>query len=204
MVESFLPADKFNGTLLGRVWVPAEQTGSHAGPSPILVTAEGVFDLSAIAPTCGDLLNGRFNLTNLDITQLPNLGSYDTIMTNTMEKVREEKRPYFLSPISSVGTGDAVGILSISSWNNPEPEMDTNHQYPDGLALFTGTLFAPTQDRDAAGMGFTHKVGDVVRIQSRKLGILQNHVAYCEQTPPWAFGISALMHNLSKRGLLTL
>ena len=32
----------------------------------------------------------------------------------------------------------------------------SEHQYPDGFALFLGTLFAPTQDRDEPGRGFTH------------------------------------------------
>jgi fumarylacetoacetate (FAA) hydrolase family protein len=80
--------------------------------------------------------------------------------------------------------------------------INQNHQYPDGLALFTGTLFAPTQDRAGDGKGFTHKVGDIVRISSDKLGVLQNRVTYTHQAPPWEFGISALMKNLSQRGLL--
>src|SRR5262249_54152438 len=32
-----------------------------------------------------------------------------------------------------------------------------HHQYPDGFALFLGTMFAPIQDRDTPGGGFTHK-----------------------------------------------
>jgi len=80
--------------------------------------------------------------------------------------------------------------------------INAYHQYPDGLALFTGTLFAPTQDRDATGQGFTHKIGDIVSIRSDKLGTLQNRVTYCDQAPPWDFGISALMQNLSQRRLL--
>ena len=32
-----------------------------------------------------------------------------------------------------------------------------HHQYPDGFVLFLGTMFAPIEDRDAAGQGFTHK-----------------------------------------------
>src|SRR5882757_4358195 len=38
--------------------------------------------------------------------------------------------------------------------------LGPNHQYPDGAVLFLGTMFAPTDDRDAPGMGFTHKIGD--------------------------------------------
>ena len=77
-----------------------------------------------------------------------------------------------------------------------------HHQYPDGLMLFTGTLFAPTQDRDRPGEGFTHKLGDVVRIASPKIGALINRVDYCHALPPWEFGTTALFRNLAKRGLL--
>ncbi len=77
-----------------------------------------------------------------------------------------------------------------------------HHQYPDGLMLFTGTLFAPTMDRDKEGEGFTHKIGDVVQISSPQLGALINRVGYCHEIPPWEFGISALFRNLSKRGLV--
>jgi fumarylacetoacetate (FAA) hydrolase family protein len=78
----------------------------------------------------------------------------------------------------------------------------SEHQYPDGFVLFLGTLFAPTQDRDVKGSGFTHKEGDVVRISTPKLGVLENRVTTCKQAPPWSFGISDLMKNLMKRGLL--
>jgi fumarylacetoacetate (FAA) hydrolase family protein len=77
-----------------------------------------------------------------------------------------------------------------------------NHQYPDGVMLFCGTMFAPIQDRDRAGQGFTHKVGDVVTIACPELGALVNRVAYCDRIASWTFGAGALMRNLARRGLL--
>jgi fumarylacetoacetate (FAA) hydrolase family protein len=76
------------------------------------------------------------------------------------------------------------------------------HQYPDGFALFLGTMFAPIQDRDAPGQGFTHKVGDRVRVATPKLGVLENEVTTCDLAAPWTFGVSALIRNLAGRGLL--
>jgi fumarylacetoacetate (FAA) hydrolase family protein len=80
--------------------------------------------------------------------------------------------------------------------------VGAHHQYPDGFMLFLGTLFAPTQDRDAKNQGFTHKIGDVVEISSAGLGALVNTVRLSTECPPWTFGISTLMSNLAKRGLL--
>ncbi len=80
--------------------------------------------------------------------------------------------------------------------------VNSSHQYPDGFVLFLGTLFAPVEDRDEPGRGFTHKVGDVVRVSSTKLGTLVNTVVTCDTAPPWNFGITALMRNLASRGLL--
>jgi fumarylacetoacetate (FAA) hydrolase family protein len=77
-----------------------------------------------------------------------------------------------------------------------------HHQYPDGLMLFCGTLFAPTEDRDIEGQGFTHKRGDVVRISSPHLGALQNTVYLSTECSEWTFGASQLMRNLAGRDLL--
>lgn len=76
------------------------------------------------------------------------------------------------------------------------------HQYPDGFMLFLGTLFAPIEDRDQPGGGFTHRVGDVVTIQSAWLGALHNRVQHCEALAPWQFGLRAFISNLAARGLL--
>lgn len=80
--------------------------------------------------------------------------------------------------------------------------LGANHQYPDGFVLYLGTMFAPVEDRDAPGQGFTHKVGDRVRVSSPRLGVLENRVTTCDRAPPWTFGVGALMRNLAARGLL--
>jgi fumarylacetoacetate (FAA) hydrolase family protein len=77
-----------------------------------------------------------------------------------------------------------------------------NHQYPDGFMLFLGTMFAPREDRDHPGGGFTHKLGDVVRISSDKLGVLENTVNTSDRIAPWSFGLRDFFANLAARGLL--
>jgi fumarylacetoacetate (FAA) hydrolase family protein len=76
------------------------------------------------------------------------------------------------------------------------------HQYPDGFLLLLGTMFAPSEDRGAAGQGFTHKVDDIVTISTPRLGALRNQVKHCQDCAPWVFGAGALMRNLAARHLL--
>ena len=77
-----------------------------------------------------------------------------------------------------------------------------HHQYPDGFVLFLGTLFAPIEDRDEPGQGFTHRLGDRVTISSKGLGALQNWVRLSTECPPWDFGLADLMRNLAARSLV--
>ena len=83
-----------------------------------------------------------------------------------------------------------------------EHAMGRHHQYPDGMMLFLGTMFAPTIDRFGPGQGFTHAVGDVVEVSTPLLGALVNRVNHTDAIAPWTFGTAALMKNLSRRGLL--
>ncbi len=80
--------------------------------------------------------------------------------------------------------------------------LNAHHQFPDGAALFLGTMFAPIEDRDAPGQGFTHKTGDIVTIAAPSLGRLVNRMRPTDQCAPWTFGAGALMRNLARRGLL--
>ncbi len=80
--------------------------------------------------------------------------------------------------------------------------LNAHHPFPDGAALFLGTMFAPIEDRDAPGQGFTHKTGDIVTIAAPGLGRLVNRMRPTDQCAPWTFGAGALMRNLARRGLL--
>ena len=119
--------------------------------------------------------------------------------------------------------GDAVGVLDVGErfdggvarveqerlrghCRDPadlvEQAMGSHHQYPDGMMLFLGTMFAPTIDRYGAGQGFTHAVGDAVEVSTPALGTLVNRVQHTDAIAPWTFGTAMLMRNLAGRGLL--
>jgi fumarylacetoacetate (FAA) hydrolase family protein len=80
--------------------------------------------------------------------------------------------------------------------------VNAHHRFPDGAVLFLGTMFAPVQDRDTPGQGFTHKYGDVVTVAPPRLGRLVNRTMRTDECEAWGFGAGALMRNLAGRGLL--
>ncbi|MFC3161830.1 fumarylacetoacetate hydrolase family protein [Ciceribacter thiooxidans] len=92
--------------------------------------------------------------------------------------------------------------ISRSPENLVSQMLNRSHQYPDGAVLFLGTMFAPVKDRHAAGLGFTHEIGDRVEISTPKLGRLVNWVERSDTCPEWTFGTTALIRNLAARGLL--
>jgi fumarylacetoacetate (FAA) hydrolase family protein len=98
--------------------------------------------------------------------------------------------------------GSSIAKISRDPADLVEQMIGPSHQYPDGAALFLGTMFAPVADRDAAGRGFTHKEGDIVTIAADKLGRLVNRMRHSRDCPPWTFGAASLMRNLADRGLL--
>jgi len=98
----------------------------------------------------------------------------------------------------------SLGEISRDPLDLVRQAIGADHQYPDGLMLFLGTMFAPTQDRHAPGQGFTHDIGDVVTIATPSLGALVNRVNYADAIAPWTFGAGALMRNLAERGALKL
>src|SRR5450830_207273 len=383
--QAHLPDDHQQATLIGRIWQPG------VGPVLVKIQADGIYDLTTVAPTSSQLLELDNPAAAVSRDGLPRLTSLDALLANANAATRDTSKPWLLAPIdlqavkasgvtfvasmlervieeqargdaakaesvraaitavigdnlasvvpgsdaaaklkevllaqgvwsqylevgigpdaeiftkaqplSSVGLGDEVGIHPKSVWNNPEPEIvlvvnsrgvtigatlgndvnlrdfegrsalllgkakdnnascavgpfirlfdanfsiddvrraeltmrvdgtegftlkgsssmamisrdplelvehaiGPNHQYPDGLVLFLGTMFAPTQDRFGPGQGFTHQVADVVTIGTPKLGALVNKVNFTDKVAPWTFGVTALMKNLAKRQLL--
>ncbi|MET4575760.1 fumarylacetoacetate hydrolase family protein [Ottowia thiooxydans] len=98
--------------------------------------------------------------------------------------------------------GSSLSKISRDPEDLVKQAIGPHHQYPDGLVLFLGTMFAPTQDRDAPGQGFTHKVNDRVTVSTPKLGRLVNRMLTSDQCAPWTFSASHLFRNLAARGLL--
>ena len=98
--------------------------------------------------------------------------------------------------------GSSMAAISRDPEDLARQMMDAGRQYPDGAALFLGTMFAPVADRDAPGKGFSHKSGDVVSVSADALGRLVNRMRPCQDCPPWDFGVGALMRNLARRRLI--
>ncbi len=96
----------------------------------------------------------------------------------------------------------SMSLISRDPLDLVRQTIGPNHHYPDGFALYLGTMFAPIEDRGLSGQGFTHKLGDVVRVSTQRLGVLENKVTTCSTAPAWRFGLSDLMRNLASRNLL--
>ena len=190
------------GALVG---IPSFSTWNNPEPELVLiVNSQG----KAVGATLGNDVNlrdveGRSALLlgkAKDNNASSALGPFIRIFTDsfTLETVATED-------ITLTVHGDDGYVLegrnSVSEISRPLQELvsatwGTHHQYPDGFALYTGTLFAPTQDRDTPGLGFTHKSGDVVTISSPHLGTLVNTTAPTQDITPWAFGIRDLYRYL--------
>ncbi|BAH48749.1 fumarylacetoacetate hydrolase family protein [Rhodococcus opacus] len=129
------------------------------------------------------LLDESFTLDDVRAAEvrLQVLGEDDGFVLDDVSYMREISRD--ISTLAEYTVGDA-------------------HQYPDGIVLYTGTLFSPTHDRGGEGMGFTHHIGDVVRISSPKLGTLVNRVNHSEKAQRWEFGLRSFIANLHGRGLV--
>ncbi|MEM1130260.1 MAG: fumarylacetoacetate hydrolase family protein [Pseudomonadota bacterium] len=148
------------------------------------------------------LLLGKAKDNNASCAIGPMLRLFDD--SYTMDDVRRAELTLRVTGPDGFVLDGASSMAEIS--RDPEDLVaatyGAHHQYPDGFMLMLGTLFAPTQDRDTPGEGFTHKLGDLVEISTPDLGRLANTVRLSTECPPWTFGTSALMKNLAARDLI--
>ncbi|KOV60864.1 fumarylacetoacetate hydrolase [Streptomyces sp. AS58] len=103
---------------------------------------------------------------------------------------------YRLDAVSSMSAISRDPLELVAQLTGP------HHQYPDGAVLYLGTMFAPVEDRDAPGQGFTHHDGDLVTIATPRLGTLVNRIRPSDTCDPWTFGLADLMRSLAARGAL--
>jgi fumarylacetoacetate (FAA) hydrolase family protein len=192
------------------VGVRSDSTWNNPEPEVVLVAdAHG----KAVGATLGNdvnlrdfegrsaLLLGKAKDNNASCSLGPLVRLFDDGFT--MDDVRSSEVKLTITGTDGYVLEGASSMDQIS--RDPEDLLGqalSEHHYPDGFVLFLGTLFAPTQDRDEPGRGFTHKVGDSVVITNPRLGTLVNPVTTSADAPAWTFGLGELMRNLARRGLL--
>ena len=193
------------------IGIRSDSTWNNPEPEVVLLAGP---DGKAIGATIGNDVNlrdfeGRSALLlgkAKDNNASCSLGAFIRLFDDrfTMDDVRRAEVALRIEGTDGYVLDGASSMSQIS--RDPEElvrQTVSEHQYPDGFVLFLGTLFAPTKDRDDPGRGFTHKVGDTVAISSPGLGRLINTVTTSKAAAPWTFGVTALVRNLAKRGLLS-
>jgi fumarylacetoacetate (FAA) hydrolase family protein len=89
-----LPGDGTKGALAGRVWLP--QVG---GPAVVALRTDGVYDISALAPTMRDLCEAADPATTVRTGKGERIGKLADILANTPEDRRDQAKPWLLTPI---------------------------------------------------------------------------------------------------------
>ena len=148
------------------------------------------------------LLLGKAKDNNASAALGPFIRLFDG--TFSMEDVKQARVALSVEGEDGFSLEGASSMAEIS--RSPEElvaaAMGPHHQYPDGIALYLGTMFVPSKDRGEAGKGFTHNIGDIVTISSETLGALINRVKLSPDCPPWVYGTSHLMRDLAKANLI--
>ena len=105
-----LPADHARALLVGRAFLPDVE-----GPAVVRVTAEGVFNLSSIAPTMSELLErADIAATIRAAGALPRVADTAATLANSSVAGRDPRAPWFLAPCDLAAI-KAAGVTFVSS-----------------------------------------------------------------------------------------
>ena len=107
-MASALPADAQHALLVGRVFVEG------LGPVLAQVRTDGVFDISALAPTCSELLELPHLATALRSHNGTRLGATQDILANSAHDKRSPSLPHLLAPCDLQAI-KAAGVTFVSS-----------------------------------------------------------------------------------------
>src|SRR5204862_905145 len=88
-----LPKDGASGALAGRVWLP-----DAGGPAVVAVRADGVHDISRLAPTMRDLGEADNPAAIIREGKGQRIGELTAILANTPETGRDARKPWLLAP----------------------------------------------------------------------------------------------------------
>jgi fumarylacetoacetate (FAA) hydrolase family protein len=107
---NLLPADQFEGSLVGRVWRPG------IGPSVVAVREDGLFDISSSYPTVSGLAALEDPARAVKAARGERIGSLEEIVGNTAPDGRDGSKPWLLAPIDlqvikAAGVTFAVSML---------------------------------------------------------------------------------------------
>ena len=110
-LSSTLPTDGTAGTLVGRVWRP-----ELAGPSVVVIRADGVFDISKSFATVRDLCESADPAAGVAAAKAEHIGDVAAILANTDESKRDAKKPWVLAPldlqaVKAAGVTFAISLL---------------------------------------------------------------------------------------------
>ena len=106
--EDVLPSAGASGTFLARVWMPGE------GPTPALVTPDGVFSVFSVLPTVAHLLACDDPATALRRRANVRIASVAEVAENTACDRRDPTRPWLLAP-ADLQALKACGVTFVKS-----------------------------------------------------------------------------------------
>jgi fumarylacetoacetate (FAA) hydrolase family protein len=109
-MHSLFPQDAERASLIARVAMPG------LGPVLALATPQALYDLSAIAPTCADLLASDDPAAQIAAqrSQLPRLADMQAVLDNTLRPAPDAALPHLLAPCD-LQPIKAAGVTFVAS-----------------------------------------------------------------------------------------